>query len=343
MINNANLKTMKTLIFILILIGGASKAFSQYRVALHHLGNTSIYAGNQPFVDAYVASVDGDTIYLPGSGLNVPPNINKRLVIIGAGIHIDSTLATTRTILNSGFSIGPNADKLRLEGLYINGGITFDSDTKIDSVLILRNYINGGIDIGGATTTNLSNGVLIKENYINGGINGQHTNALKIYNNYLKTITNLAFNAHVANNIFYSPGYTQLTTVTETLIENNIIEFYWGYANVYNSSFLNNSFSNNPTTDVNNFFSGNYLNTPANSILVDFQNIPDFAIGDFHLISSATYLGTTGDEIGIFGGYSPIKEGAVPMNPHIMTNTIAPQTTPTGELNINITVGAQEN
>jgi hypothetical protein len=38
-----------------------------------------------------------------------------------------------------------------------------------------------------------------------------------------------------------------------------------------------------------------------------------------------------------------MKEGAVPMNPHIMTKTIAAQTTPTGELNINITVGAQDN
>jgi hypothetical protein len=334
---------MKTLLLLLILIGGVSTSFSQFRVALHHLGNTSIYAGNQPFVDAYNASTDGDTIYLPGAGLNVPATIDKRLVIIGAGIHLDSTLATTRTILNSGFSIGPNADKLHLEGLYINGGITFDSDTKIDSVLILRNYINGGINIGGATATNLSNGVLIKENYINGAINGQHTNALIIQNNFLKAVSNLAYNAWVSNNLFYGVALHQFTNITETLFENNVVDYHYGNNNVVNCTFINNLFDTNPTVDVNNVFIGNYINISVPSVLVNFQNIPDFAIGNFHLISPATYLGTTGDEIGVFGGYSPMKEGAVPMNPHIMTKTIAAQTTPTGELNINITVGAQDN
>jgi len=33
----------------------------------------------------------------------------------------------------------------------------------------------------------------------------------------------------------------------------------------------------------------------------------------------------------------------VSKNPHVILKAIAPQTTPTGDLNINITVGAQEN
>jgi hypothetical protein len=45
----------------------------------------------------------------------------------------------------------------------------------------------------------------------------------------------------------------------------------------------------------------------------------------------------------MYGGSFPYKAGAVPINPHIVTKIIAPQTDVNGDLNINITVGAQDN
>ena len=55
------------------------------------------------------------------------------------------------------------------------------------------------------------------------------------------------------------------------------------------------------------------------------------------------YTGTDDSQIGIYGGvYYPYKEGAVPSNPHIQLQNIAPSTT-NGLLNVQIKAVAQEN
>lgn len=333
---------MKNLILFLILpIGTYVQA--QYRVALNHLGTTTIFSGNQPFIDAYNASVDGDTIYLPGAQLSVPGLIDKRLTIFGAGIFPDSTVATNKTILNGSISLGANADKTHLEGLYINGDISFSYEEKIDSVTIRRNYF-GTLSISGTNSSTYSNGVLLAENYLAGAVNLQHASNAKVYNNLFQTIQNCHSNAWVANNLSYYLGWGSLVTnATETLFENNIFQWGWGLTNVINCTFINNAFENNPTGDATNTWINNYVNQNWSSLFVDFQPISNYSTADYHLQNPASYPGTSGGQIGLYGGYAPIKEGAVPQNPHIVNKTIAPQTDVNGNLNINIKVGAQDN
>jgi hypothetical protein len=38
----------------------------------------------------------------------------------------------------------------------------------------------------------------------------------------------------------------------------------------------------------------------------------------------------------------PFKEGGIPVNPHISSKNIAPQTNPSGQLGVQINVSAQE-
>ncbi len=331
-------------ILLILFLGIFSFGFGQFRVALHHAGTSTIFAGYAPFLDAYAASTSGDTIYLPGASFSVPPIIDKQLVIIGTGIYPDSTTATGKTIFTGGFSLGANADSTHIEGIYINGSVTLDYDSKIDKVLLRRNFINGSISIQGVNTTNHSDKIEIRENIINGYVIGQHAINLKVFNNVFNGVNYLHSNAWIANNIFVWNGYQYpLNNTTETLFENNIIEWGYGFNVVYNNTFIKNTFNNDPTADTDNSYSGNLTGLTLSSLLVDYRQPVNYAIGDFHLINPGSYIGTTGNQVGIYGGNSPRKEGAVPMNPHVISKTIAPQTTPTGDLNINIRIGAQEN
>lgn len=333
---------MKKLLLILILsIGTTIQA--QYRVALHHVGTTTIFSGNQPFIDAYEASSNGDTIYLSGAQFSVPSLIDKKLVIIGAGIHPDSTTATTKTIVNGNLYLGPNADKSHIEGLYVNGIIQFAYNEQIDSVVIRRNYTSG-ISIDGTNSANYSDGVIIKENFVSDVISVQHCKNVKIYNNVARYFASLHSNAWVANNHTFYIGYgNTIVNATETLFENNTFEMGWGFSNVVNCSFIKNAFSNDPTADATNSYLGNFVNQGYTSLFVNFQIASNYAIADYHLQNPTSFIGTTGDVIGLYGGYAPSKAGAVPFNPHIVNKTIAPQTDVNGNLNINITVGAQNN
>ncbi len=64
---------------------------------------------------------------------------------------------------------------------------------------------------------------------------------------------------------------------------------------------------------------------------------------NYHLKSPSTYAGFNNEGVGVYGGTVPLKEGQLPINPHIISKTIAPNTDNSGNLNINIKVKAQNN
>jgi hypothetical protein len=336
---------MKTNLFILLITLSTSLSYSQVRVALHHVGTTTIFGGTTPFIDAYNASVDGDTIYLPGSQFNPPTLFDKRLAVFGAGIHTDSTLATNRTIVDGTFNIGSNADKSHLEGIYFNGVVSFAANQSIDSIYLRRNYMNS-LSITGTNPANRSNGVKVTENFIGGAINLQNCTNVEVQNNVFYGLNNVSSNGWFANNIITGQTMTYtFNSVSESLFENNIINssiYSYGITAV-NCTFLKNAFVNDPTSQLNNNWSGNYVNITWPPFFMNYQSSAIFSTANYHLSDPASYQGTTGNQIGVYGGVSPMKEGVVPFNPHISTKTIAPQTDSNGDLNINITVGAQEN
>ena len=67
-----------------------------------------------------------------------------------------------------------------------------------------------------------------------------------------------------------------------------------------------------------------------------------FLLDDYQLNdeAKATYLGTDGTEIGIYGGIMPFK--ATPTNPHISDMKVAQKTTESGNLKVEITVKGYE-
>lgn len=327
-------------------------AYAQAPVALHHGGSASFYYTTSGFQDAYNASSSGDTIYLPG-GFYSGITIDKKLTIIGAGFHPDSTQATFITQINGSIILGPNADSSHIEGLYITGNMeVLASNNKVDNLKIVRNLIDGSVVLNG-DRTNPSLQVLIHGNVIRSSIDLSNTLNTTISNNILQNAVHNGFQSSIRNNAFSTVGYVGSP--------------YYGYTyfNFMNCNFCeirNNMFLNTNTghfwlsennliekniicygsiTWGNNIYTGNWTGLTAANILMNFSSGSYLPSDNYHLQNPAMYVGTDSTQVGIYGGLFPFKEGAVPCNPHISSKNVAPSTDANGNLNINFKVIAQ--
>lgn len=340
---------MKHIFLSLALLAASGvSAYAQLTVVtLHHSGITTPYYSNNGFVDAYNTSVAGDTITLPGGNFNPPASIDKRLTVIGTGHYPDSTTATNISFITGTITLSDNADSSCIEGLYINGNINFASDQAVNYVLIKKNYVNGSISFSGSRVTPCMHARIIN-NVIAGSLYANNTNALDFSNNIINGEFQRAENTVIQNNIFvWAVGHPwECNDVfyycDQSLIQNNIIMYS---SSIFCGGAVNNTVSNNLFTHTpslgSGVISGNYFNVDPTTIFVNQTGTAFNYAHNYHLQVPGTYLGTEGTQIGIYGGYYPYKEGAVPGNPHIQTKTIAPTTTPAGDLNINIKVKAQ--
>lgn len=334
---------------MLLCFGSIGLVKAQQRVALQSNGTTTIFSGANPFVDAYNSSTHGDTIYLPGGTIPFQSNIDKGLVIIGAGHYPDSTLATGKTVFSGNISIGSNADNLWLEGIEITGSISFSSNAKVDSVTIRRCKFGSLLYSGSGTTPCEENS--IRENIIVGGVNFGNATSSMLSNNIIGGQISYANNIGISNNIlFHNPSTTSssgsvFAYVNSCFITNNIIfRNFGGEYNVYYNCNLN-TFSNNIFTLVpdvgTSTFTGNYFSIDITTVFVNQTGNTFDYNHNYHLVNPTTYLGVDNTEVGIYGGLYPFKEGAVPHNPHIQSKYIAPTTNVNGDLQIQIQVEAQ--
>jgi hypothetical protein len=340
-------------VFILNLIL-VTFSFAQKTVVRQNGTLTAIYTSNNPFIDAYSNSNNGDTIFLPGGFFNVPNSVNKRLVIIGAGIYPDSTIYTGKTVLNSAFAFGLGSDSTLLSGVEINGDIIFDLWSKIEKIKIIRCKFNNLHLNTGYNQRNyfFIQGCIFNEMYGNGWTSQHQVNYLTISNCIITDrIADLAFGGLIQNNIFLRDQNTStqphIFNTHNSIIQNNI--FYnnnntniGNFGN--NNQILKNVFALTPSSYGTNFASGNYTNVPQNTILVNAPANTFTFSANYHLQSPTTYLGTDNTQVGIYGGsIGPFKEGAVPFNPHIYYKSVSPTTNSGGQLQIQFKVSAQTN
>ncbi|MBN2610117.1 MAG: hypothetical protein JXB00_01030 [Bacteroidales bacterium] len=336
------------LILIALCICSINFIHSQQKVALQSNGSTTIFGGSDPFTAAYNASVNGDTLYLPGGTIPYPAIISKGLVIIGAGHYPDSAIATGKTVLPGNLSISEDADNLWLEGIEFTGNISFTSNHKVDSVVIRRCKFNN-INYNGTGATPCLNNNIIENVIIGEAVFTNATSGL-FSNNIINGQIAYANFMGISNNILlFNPGSTgNAATVTfnnvdNCFISNNIIfrsNAGWVCYGADLNTFANNIFTVVPSTGTNTWVN-NYYSVVLTSIFISQTgNVFDYA-HNYHLQSPSTYEGTDSAEVGIYDGLFPCKEGAVPQNPHIQIKNIAPATDANGDLPIQIQVGAQ--
>lgn len=317
-------------------------------------GSTTVYSS---ISDVFSNAQNGDTIYLPGGAFNIGSlNIDKQIHVFGVGHHPDSTSATYATTLSGGINILNTASGGSISGIYLTGLMRFGTsaaDQGVSNYKIKRCNLNDlqlGIDYWSAgTASNLE----IRENIIRGAIRGCIAQFVLIENNLIQgSVQFMNGNVLVRNNTFIGgtscPSFC-LNDLTSVTIESNIFMNNGACGNVtingLNSCvFTKNVFNANYTFPVGtNIGSGNYVDISSTGFFINETNFQIEYTDDLHLTNPTLYLGVDGTEVGIYGGYAPFKAGSIPVNPHIISKSIAPQTTPSGDLNINITVGAQEN
>jgi len=150
---------------------------------------------------------------------------------------------------------------------------------------------------------------------------------------------NVLLNNHNSSSIF--------TSISSSTIKNNIILSTGPMVNhgvtntLYNNLFVASSISY--YNSANNYESNNYFSIAQADIFVNQTgNVFDFS-HDYHLKNPELYIGTDGTQVGLYGGITPFKEMGVPTNPQVTTKTISKETDANGNLQINITVKAQEN
>lgn len=312
---------------------------------LEHAGNTTVFYGQNSLVDAYNASANGDDIYLSTGYFTAPSTIAKGIKIIGAGHFPDSLNVAKRTFILSELNINAGADSLRLEGMYINGGINYGRENSINYVKVIRCRFERVLSYS-ATVNASKNNCSFEECFIGGDMyfSGNENNIL-----ISKCVINGGIfdikNAFINNNIMLRSGYSLFYRVNSCTVNNNIILYDGGNGlmeqctgNVFN----NNLFVRNEELGINSS-SHNYIGISQNNIFINQTgNAIDYN-HDYHLKSPAAYVGTDGTQIGIYGGTIPFKDKGLPSNPQIITKNVGTQTDANGNLQISFSVKAQDN
>ena len=116
-------KAMSAALFVLLLVAvGSKNALAQTQVATlqHNDSISGVFYGQNAFISAYNASVDGDVITL-SSGTFTQCDISKSITLHGAGCVVDTATNVLPTII-------PNEIKLlhsdvTIEGIYFTGTI----------------------------------------------------------------------------------------------------------------------------------------------------------------------------------------------------------------------------
>lgn len=339
---------MKTKLITLISLIIINFSYSQIGVvALHSpINGVQYFNGTNPFISAYNAAVDNDTIYLHGGVFTNPTKFEKKLIIFGAGHFPNATQATLPTRLNGDFNISIEASGLHIEGVTFSNRMSFDENEAINNVTIKRCKFESDIYIGGNRSNPATNNFFLEnviqsfytlDNLVNSYFisNIIQSNFKPLYQNTL--LNNISLFSYVG-----SYNYFSIDAATDCVIKNNI---FINESNKIcasgNSVFSHNLFTNsNPILGTSPVLISNYT-LPRTDILINQSGSVFDYNHNYHLQSGAVVLlGDDNKEVGIYGGLNPFKEESIPVNPHIENASIN-QNASNGLLNVNIQVQAQ--
>ena len=246
---------------------------------------------------------DGDTLYLPPKPIDASLTINKRVAIIGAGYHPDSSAVTgitkvTGEVVFAKKSKGSSMTGVRTEGrvLVQDSSITVtrcnmqyvevtNGATPISQVYfgdcIIRDVVRNFNDV----VTN----ALIERCIIGGQIEGG----------------NKTNNLMIKNCVLLSEGDYFMSSITNLIIQNSIIlnnDSWYEYYNSSSFTLKNNLWVRGELTIGSFSMTGNVWGIPRADIFVDESK------GDYHIkptLTQAFTMATDGKQVGIFGTEYP--------------------------------------
>ncbi|MBP9176413.1 MAG: hypothetical protein KBF67_02835, partial [Flavobacteriales bacterium] len=347
-INAMNMRTFSTLLTA-TLLGGTLMA--QGVITRMNAGQAHFYYDGdiQNVLDIAEAEAGVDTIILGGGtyNLNTDPNttsddlfIRSRIVLIGTGIHPDSSLAYNNNgrteITGNQFCqvfFQPNSSGSEVHGVAFADGVDVDfgdtdlASTNVDSVKFSRCEFTGGFLLGNNQFGSQANDTYIHECLLT-----------EISISY--ALNTIVRNSQVGAIYFVSAGQN-------TLFEYNIL-YGWGNVDLSGIQFEHNVFLSNsganitvdgPSSYLNNVWVGNnsgFAVTFTGNVTSDSGNVIRYPLsggGPLAAFPSTTVTSYTAFDFnsnyhlnpnlpsnvqsaGPYGGGDPWKDGSVPFNPH---------------------------
>ena len=316
--------------FVAFVFATVCLAQQQLVATLTHGEEISMFYGAYAYRDAMAAAVDGDVINLSGGNFHAT-TIKKAVSIRGTGTEVE-----TPTIILESFDINISEEStgLTIEGLRISESVNIKGTLK--NVLILKNYLH---DVGIQSDANLKN-----FKFVNCQIDRCSSNATgycQFLNCFIKDIgtrdnANLTTQlvscviskGHYLSNICYS------TLLNCILVNDNTI-------NLYSLPSTSSAF-NCLAVSARGGDAYKDIATGANN-----QSIQDLSIftdsdcmKDLTDEAKATYLGSDGTPVGMYGG--PLPFSLTPTYPQITKMNVASKTTADGKLSVDIEVSAAQ-
>ena len=341
-----------SLLLVAILIAATQLASAQAGfVTLSHQGSSSFY---KTINAALTAAVDNDTVYIPGSSFTENLDLNKKLVIYGAGFHPDSTKASGMTEIFGTITVYAGASGSHLEGFYLSNHVNYYGGDNINNIQIKRCNINIGNFRNNPSTG--CNGIIISESILRGALNGDPKldNVLVEKSIIQGSVTYFSNTTRFEHNILLSKGSASSPSVNNfancsgcQVVSNIIVSTYLNFPT--DLTFTKNVFVANPTLTTPDDY--NVVNVDIYSIFVNLESGKEYVFdyaNDYHLADSSPAIGIAGDasdplvDAGIYDAADPFKPGAVPSTPHIYKAQVASENDANGLLNVKIGVTAQE-
>lgn len=344
---------LKIFTLMLVAISFSLQSYAQTSIAVQHNGQATFFGG---FAAALAAAQTGDTLYLPGGNYNIGSiTIDKKLVVIGAGHYPAYTQATGITSLHGDITLLPGADHTHLQGFYLTGIIRLGNaldNQEVNNISITRcNFNELRLNYDGGNVQTTSQNIMVIENVIRGSVYGGKAQYVFFSKNFIvQRIHHFNGNATFTNNIFLKQTTSWndyvIANVESSFFYNNIFltNGYTVHGSAFANTYNNNIFVDNFSIPTGSTGANNIVNKPLAEIFVNHAGNVFSYESDFHLAETSGGIdsGTDGKDIGIYGTNLPYKEGAVPFNPHIVSQSVSPETDAQGNIQVQINVEAQE-
>ncbi len=324
------------------------------RIVVEGTGSTTVHTDLSV---AVAAAQPGDKLYLSGGTFEAagPFVLDKPLHFIGAGFHPDSSATTSTTTVHitgttstGHFTITTPASGSTFTGIVFSSVGGFIHGTSVDNddptgLVFQRCEFKKYIYLGsaeGATSSNTFDECLFRNDLQGRGskavftrsiFDGAIINVFRPSGLFMRNCVVLGArlqnseNAIVQNCVFTYDG-APLWQVSGVQISNCIVS---------GTSMFSNSNGNSETNNI-------YGLAPA-TIFVD-ETDDEFQFSDDLELapgSAGIGAGNDGTDIGLYGTHSPLKNGAMPYNPHYQEADIAPSTDWNGALPVQIRTAAQ--
>lgn len=341
---------MKKIIFLFVLLCASFLTYAQTQVATlqHNDSIIGVFYGQNAFISAHDAAVDGDVITL-SSGTFQSCEINKSIIIHGAGCVYDSRTQMTPTIISGDLFI--RKDNISFEGINSTGIVKCTNrhnivfvKCNINSIMfpdgyqvvsnrnwqfincIIKQFASYAYHSGGLGAS--SQGCFLGMSVINSVIRFTVYNHLDIYN--ATTINNslILFDTGLTVNNIMAYNSIIATVSGHTVSNctfNNCIGIKTGETSLFDGQIANNVMEMDGYDNVFETFDGTVTYDNAYQLKEEI---------------ATSFLGNDGTEVGIYGGMMPYNPR--PSYMILKHCNVAPRSTVDGKLSVDIEIIAED-